>query len=193
MNNNLHRILKKLRRVEVGSDFEMRLKKRLTVETTKSSFFSKLRLSLPAILNPLWQAGIFRNRIPAYSVSAISVVAIGIASYYIFIRTGVTPQKSMPVIRYEVTSPSVEEAKSEKEVLKPEMNIDATDAGYAKERNQKVEMLYQKQTDVPVRSPEYVSTPQVMEKVRSSTMREFADTLSIMDSLTIDTLKNRKP
>lgn len=169
MNNNLHRILKKLRRVEVGSDFELRLKKRLTLETTKTSFFSKLRLS------------IFRNRIPAYSVSAITVVAISMASYYLFIRTGVTPQEPIPVIQYE------------QEVLKPETNIDAKDGVQTKGKNPKVKMLYQKQADVPVRSPESVSTPQVMEKVRSSAMREFADTLSIMDSLTIDTLKNRKP
>ncbi len=60
-------------------------------------------------------------------------------------------------------------------------------------RNQKVEKLYRTQTDLPVRSPDIVSTPQVMEKVRSSTMLEFADTLSIRDTLTIDTLNTRKP
>lgn len=147
MNNNLHRILKKLRKVEVGGDFEMRLKKRLTLETTKSSFFSILRFY------------VFRNRIPAYFVSAISVVAIGIASYYIFIRTGFTPQEPIPVIRYEVKSRSVDEATSEKEVLKPKTNIEAPDAGYDKKRNQKVEKLYRTQTDLPVRSPDIVSTP----------------------------------
>jgi len=88
-NKNNHekvrKFLKKLSSVKASDDFELRLKRRiLSIQTDNERKF-KFKIS-----------GIFSTYpLPAYSMSLLTIIAVGLISYYAFIRTGITPTSTI--------------------------------------------------------------------------------------------------
>lgn len=80
---NIRRLLKELPKVQASPDFEQRLQRRISHETT-----------------PGWLERFFRPaRIPAFAYSLTTVVVVGIISYYAFFRPGTAPRPELPPVQ----------------------------------------------------------------------------------------------
>lgn len=87
--DKIPKLLKKLSSVKASDDFEMRLRHRILKRQTEGNTKSKFKLSEIFSAYPL----------PAYSLSFLTIIAVGALSYYTFIRTGITPTQTVPLLQ----------------------------------------------------------------------------------------------
>jgi hypothetical protein len=86
--DKIPKLLKKLSSVKAPDDFEMRLRSRILAGQTEGSTKPKFKLSEIFTAYPL----------PAYSLSFLTIIAVGVLSYYAFIRTGISPTQTISTI-----------------------------------------------------------------------------------------------
>lgn len=77
--DSLRRLMKNLPRVKAAADFEARLQHRILEEDERHGILGFLKSPFPS------------KRIPAFAYSLIALISVGIVSYYIYLRVGVSP------------------------------------------------------------------------------------------------------
>jgi hypothetical protein len=87
--DKIPKLLKKLSSVKASDDFEMRLRHRILKRQTEGNTKSEFKLSEIFFAYPL----------PAYSLSFLTIIAVGALSYYTFIRTGITPTQTIRTLQ----------------------------------------------------------------------------------------------
>lgn len=151
MNNNndeeknpVRKLLKDLPEMKASPDFEQRLQRRIVQEETAKEV---------RILGKL-----FRPRyVPVFSYSLVALVAVGVVSYYVFMRTEMHPPSSMPL-----REPS---APAEQKTGVPSQNAQPQSEDKAAENNQDPSIKGGfNRRDVPVKSDRKVSLKQREEK-----------------------------
>jgi hypothetical protein len=87
--DKIPKLLKKLSSVKASDDFEMRLRRRILTKQTEGNRKSKFKLLEIFSAYPL----------PAYSLSFLTIIGVGMLSYYAFIRKGITPTQTISTIQ----------------------------------------------------------------------------------------------
>ncbi|HZY09757.1 MAG TPA: hypothetical protein VFF29_01255 [Bacteroidota bacterium] len=75
----LHRLMKSLPRVKASPDFEARLQRRILEESKSRGIFGLFTKTSSLM------------RLPAFAYSLIALISVGLGSYYIYLRVGVSP------------------------------------------------------------------------------------------------------
>ncbi len=90
--DNIPKLLRKLRSVKASDNFEMRLKRRISsVDDQKKYNFVFVPIRIFS-----------QYRLPAYAVSILAIFAVGVISYYAFFQTGIKPTETLSALKHRV-------------------------------------------------------------------------------------------
>lgn len=90
--DNIPKLLRKLRSVKASDNFEMRLKRRISSADDQKKYnfvFVPIRI-------------FSQYRLPAYAVSILAIFAVGVISYYAFFQTGIKPTETLSALKHQV-------------------------------------------------------------------------------------------
>jgi hypothetical protein len=83
----VRKLLKRLPKVEASADFEQRLQRRIAEEGKKSAMPGR------------WKELLLPKRIPVFAYSLVTLVVVGVVSYYSIFRSGRMPRKEIPIVQ----------------------------------------------------------------------------------------------